>query len=502
MPPHDDSMLITLARSTLVATRSNEAKGLRMLAPELTLDGVRATDLICWDHITGRGGCSCGGAKAHIFEKACGGAINLALGGLHVCRRSSEACQHVHPPPDEVRAVLGVWWSERNGGREPIWGVAAPVTSNRANNAMHGGDRATATASGEEAAHGGKPCTVPVEVQLERIAKYETSSAHLRRFLREPFLPTITSNEALRGLLTMRKCAKEVSEAYGAAGQVIDLMGRLRAAGAAGCGARGEGLVVLDVCSGKGLTAVLLSFLLPAARVVLFDSNGAMDLAHVAARRTLAFRQLDLFAADACNALRDAAEAEGARVAIAIGTHLCGALSPRLLDLALRVPSIHGLVLSPCCLRGALGAKIGKAGKMRKLDPYVILVDTLAALCREQLRQSDSEDGRPMAAAAAAAVDGEAAAAVTAEATAAATATPVPPPPPPSAPHAAAAGDTTAIADATAPAWPSAACEPCSGGHPSDEAVRVVWDAEVLSPRNAFIVATMPPRVAVGPAGS
>jgi ubiquinone/menaquinone biosynthesis C-methylase UbiE len=41
------------------------------------------------------------------------------------------------------------------------------------------------------------------------------------------------------------------------------------------------GLVLFDVCSGRGITAVLLSFWFPWARIVMLDSNGAMDLQHV-----------------------------------------------------------------------------------------------------------------------------------------------------------------------------------------------------------------------------
>lgn len=38
-----------------------------------------------------------------------------------------------------------------------------------------------------------------------------------------------------------------------------------------------------------------------------------------------------------------------------MGTHLCGALSPRLLELFGRAANVHSLVLSPCCLKGFLG---------------------------------------------------------------------------------------------------------------------------------------------------
>ena len=36
----------------------------------------------------------------------------------------------------------------------------------------------------------------------------------------------------------------------------------------------GEGVVVLDVCSGKGLGATVLSYLLPRGKVVMIDANG------------------------------------------------------------------------------------------------------------------------------------------------------------------------------------------------------------------------------------
>ena len=55
------------------------------------------------------------------------------------------------------------------------------------------------------------------------------------------------------------------------------------------------------------MTGVLLSYLLPEASIVLFDSNGGMDMAHVAARPNVRFRQLDVFAADALAIISEAA---------------------------------------------------------------------------------------------------------------------------------------------------------------------------------------------------
>ena len=509
----DDEALITLAHTTLLQTRSNEGLGLRPLVPEATLGGTPATEYICWNFVLGRGACTCNGTKAHLFEKACGGAINAALGGLHICRRTPEQCLHAHPDPKELTAALGAWWSAHNGGCPPVWSVAAPLAS-KENHALHGGERAVATASGMEEGHGGKPVTVPLALQLERLAKHEASSAYVHRFLREPFLEEFRCSEPLRSLLAMRKAAKEVSEAYGAIACARELLAAPLAAGRVGVD--GRGVVFLDVCSGRGLTAVLLSFILPGARVVLFDANGAMDLAHVAARPQLRFCHLDLFGASASGVLRQAAEGEGVTVVIALGTHLCGALSPRLIDLCVRVPSIHGLVLSPCCLRGALGAKISQAAKRRRpgRPPYALLVETLAALCARLVHECapPADSPPPSSPIATAATSSH---------------SPLPPPLPPPLPVSSAqagcvevqvgfrvdgavvGGLPEAVAlvtggEAAVNTTPSARalCEPCldltsaeaRDAHqdaPLASAVRVVWDAEVLSPVNAFIVLAM-----------
>lgn len=85
---------------------------------------------------------------------------------------------------------------------------------------------------------------------------------------------------------------------------------------------------------------MLLSYLMPDAAVILLDANGAMEMGHVARRAALRFVQLDLHAADAVGAITDAVAATRPRLTIAIGVHLCGALCPRLIDLALRLPLV------------------------------------------------------------------------------------------------------------------------------------------------------------------
>ena len=122
------------------------------------------------------------------------------------------------------------------------------------------------------------------------------------------------------------------------------------------------------------------------------------------------------------------------KAVVAIGTHLCGALSPRLIDVTLRLPAIHALILSPCCLKGSLGASIARVAKEAKPEvvdgPYHLLVASLAELTRGEMRR-----------------------------------------------NAASSADEVQ-------------CEPCEEGEEDGGggSVTIEYDAEVLSPKNAFIV--------------
>ncbi len=61
----------------------------------------------------------------------------------------------------------------------------------------------------------------------------------------------------------------------------------------------------------------------------MLDANGDMNLAHVRARPNLSF------SAEAARRVEEAAG--GAETLVLVGVHLCGALSPRLVDLFLGV---------------------------------------------------------------------------------------------------------------------------------------------------------------------
>ena len=73
--------------------------------------------------------------------------------------------------------------------------------------------------------------------------------------------------------------------------------------------------------------------------------------------------------------------------------HLCGALSPRLIDLAFGLDEVDGLVLCPCCVKGGLGGACRRAAKERNVSPYVVLCETFRRLCEEETRTLRRESG-------------------------------------------------------------------------------------------------------------
>ena len=106
-------------------------------------------------------------------------------------------------------------------------------------------------------------------------------------------------------------------------------------------------------------------------------------------------------------------------------------------------------MLSPCCLRGALGAGIARTAKRawpgQDDGPYRLLVATLAALCTSELQARAAPAARPDAARAA----------------------PVHP---------------------QEEVEETAACQPCDDDETGPGSVEVFYDEAVLSPKRAFIV--------------
>ena len=114
--------------------------------------------------------------------------------------------------------------------------------------------RSSLTASGLGAP---KRCTVNATTVEARLRRHAADKPYVSDLLEAPFLEGLLREDATRRLLSMRGSVKEVCEAYSVAQQVRELS--LRAGGSAEAVSHGAGVVILDVCSGKGLTALLLS---------------------------------------------------------------------------------------------------------------------------------------------------------------------------------------------------------------------------------------------------
>lgn len=439
-----------------------------------TLGGVVATDLICWDHYFGRacvapgdgddpkvpGSISTAAAPCglchHLGDVAtvCSGRIREALGQLRVGKavrrgrsacRWGDGCSKAHPTDDEVRAALFEWYVANVKGedaKEPEWSVTGAGAARF--RAKDDDGRAAATSGTDPI--GGKDAETTNDAvetledrlleetaerrerEIDRIKtrfhRKSAESPYLERFLREPFFEVLLADPRTRRLLSHKKSHKEVTEAYGTYERVRELLTRLDPTRAVdrSNGSRTDpretkwepGPVIFDACSGRGVTACLLSFWFPSAKIVMMDSNGAMDLSHVRAlpNRNVVFRHVDLYGASVVEVIRKETDAAGdafgekkrthlytagdaagdgkretrkKRVAILAGTHLCGALSPRLIDLCFGLDEVDGMILCPCCIKGQLGGDCMRAAKTRGVSAYVVLCETFARLCEREV---------------------------------------------------------------------------------------------------------------------
>ena len=350
--------------------------GVDKLRRETTIGTVRAVDLLCWRHVRGDP-CDCGSVRrAHLFAGACGKHISGELGACTGCKRGT-ACRKPHP--DHILSALTDWHAAAIG--PPVVGTV-PIVAVRAG---RDGSELSRSALSALGLGGGSNCTVPAATVAERLRRHAESAPHVRRLLEQPFFGDMLASGPQRRLLAQRGSVKEISEAFAAA----DEIGRIaveRLGVPAEAAASGRGVTILDVCSGKGVVGHLLSRLLPEASVVMLDACTTLDLTHVAARPNLRFVELDLFSRECGGVLHElAAEHERGQVVIALGMHLCGSLSPRLLALGAHLERLDAITLCPCCIKGSLGDHVKRAAALASRPNYDVLLENLQALAAREL---------------------------------------------------------------------------------------------------------------------
>lgn len=109
------------------------------------------------------------------------------------------------------------------------------------------------------------------------------------------------------------------------------------------------GLTVLDVCSGKGITSVLLALLLPCCSVTMIDFNGNINRDHLKspACANVSFVHMDIYTDSFQQYLAGVRAEMGVTggdvlpesppaLCAVLGTHLCGHLSTRLVNVFMR----------------------------------------------------------------------------------------------------------------------------------------------------------------------
>ena len=217
-------MLVAISASTALgrpARRTSAAPwryAHREARAEATLDGVPATELVCWPHIKQQT-CTCDGTCAHLWAGLCGAAIAGALGSGRGCR--SSRCLKTHP--EDALAELVAWRQEANGGRPPALGsVAAPAL--RAD--VHAASRSVTSAAASSA----EPprCSLPPQAVLDVLERRRADSTHLGALLAAPWLRGALEDARVRRLFARdsRAVRKDASEAWAAVLQARPLPSR------------------------------------------------------------------------------------------------------------------------------------------------------------------------------------------------------------------------------------------------------------------------------------
>ena len=152
-----------------------------------------------------------------------------------------------------------------------------------------------------------------------------------------------------------RTLRKEIAESMAACGLAErELMrGGWRATteeGGDGGRRRRKRVVVFDLCSGKGFSAVVASRRFGSeCEVHMVDANEKMDLSHLKREPRIRFHGMDVYDARLDALVKEAREAAETSRVVIVGVHLCGDLSRRAIELFAR-HRVDVLVLSPCCL--------------------------------------------------------------------------------------------------------------------------------------------------------
>ena len=192
------------------------------------------------------------------------------------------------------------------------------------------------------------------------------TNAHLRAFASSTLPDVLRTDPNYRSWASInsRSLRKEIAEASAAAARIPPAFAKARGLplGPEDPLGDGAGVVIFDLCSGKGFAALFLAHRYPRARVHMLDSNRKMNLDHLdSLHPRVTFECLDIYDDAALKLVRDATR-RADRGAVVVGVHLCGDLARRGAELWRR-SGADALVLSPCCLVRELPEKKRPSGR-------------------------------------------------------------------------------------------------------------------------------------------
>ena len=323
-----------------------------------------AGDALCWKTLTGKP-CECDGVKLHLAGH-CLSTISYLLGqASSPCTLAD--CTELHPDPQVFLERLLDWWG-------PDWKFQEEEQETADVPALQCVPASTWPVSDEPTA-----CVYQtVDFWAAEVAAKQPLNEYLALMVQQQwFASMLQAPGAAKMWKSNRKpLLKELSESYAVLERVKQQLSD---------GSDGGDLVLFDVCSGKGIAALMLSFALPGAIVVMVDANTEMDLSHLAGPMTagqLRFYNLDIFTPQLPQLVRQHV-IEG-RKAVMVGTHLCGSLSPRLISVFRDCGEVDVVLLSPCCLKGWLGKQVQNNAAQQQRVHYEVLCEELAAMLQPE----------------------------------------------------------------------------------------------------------------------
>ena len=424
--------------SALLIPRKKTMSQAKRLPARAHANGKPVQDLLCWSWL--KETCSGGCGKLHLVPRPCYIDVDRFLWHSPTrCDGSHRRCNGVHRQDSDIRTQVLEWLCTELGPSAPSppqWhDTAAPIDVSDWLPLLPANITAAATTDFTAA-------VAPKWARKKRSIDYVLNSdsvqenIYLAEFSRVRWLDRLVADRRFDRLLSggQAALAKEITEAFAVTRLVREqLKARLRTT--APCPSTpnpvsdhkeplqtidrcyvcapcipanppstdlpiiddGDGVLILDLCSGRGVTGTLMALEWPAAQVHMIDleKTGVVTCVQeaVSALPNLSYHVHDLFASDlapriealisamqtrraTAAASREATDLSGetseysptrpteanqrtaAITTILIGTHLCGTLSPRLIELYLTIPGADAMILSPCCLKGALGNRV------------------------------------------------------------------------------------------------------------------------------------------------